>query len=98
LHVLLKRKAEGGSLPREEGNNCVCSTKAWSLGEVDEDFPIKVETTGHGRSFTSNLETRLIVLGRDFGGAAVDIGEKVHGFFKEECTGKKKESGVGPRS
>ena len=59
-------------------------------------FPIKIEA-GRGSGFTSNLETHLVDHGRDFGGAAVEIGKWVHGVFNEECIGKEKESGVGPR-
>ena len=59
MYVLLKRKAEGGSLPRE-----------MQCREVFGRFPIKLET-GHGSSFISNLETHLVDLGRDFVDTAV---------------------------
>lgn len=59
-------------------------------------IPIKVEA-GHGRSFTWKLETRLVDLRSDFCGAAVETSKGVHGAFYEECIGKEKDSGVGPR-
>ena len=59
-------------------------------------FQVKEEAS-HGRSFTPNLEDRIVNLGCDFGGAAVEIGQGFHGVFNDECIGKKKESGIGTR-
>jgi len=41
---------------------------------------------------------RLVNLAHCFGGAAIELGKRIHGVFDKECLGEDKEFGFSPRS